>query len=210
MREKGRELVQLMADGIASGVPAAVATYDPTVGTALAFAGPAVSLLARWGLNRVGTVASEESGLTAEEIVSRLQRSEGSLRLLAATLDSARTAATEEKLLVLGRCLAQGAMSDGEAGIDEQLQLVAAITALERHHMRLLRVLADPPPEGQEWGSRNIELVDPVLTPERVATLTGPMIAQGVIAPAEDTYGVAYRITSMGRLLIAQAAARVE
>jgi hypothetical protein len=206
----------MVSDSLGSGAPSVVASFDPAAGTILAFGQPVLAAVTGWCLNRLSEVATDESGMSAEQIVRQLSESEGGLRLLARTIEAARTAISDEKLLVLGRCLVNGLRDD--ATLDEQLLLVGVVSALEAHHMRLLGVIGRPLPslpnedgttyEPAGWMPMMIEAVDPALTGDVVNVLIGSMLAQGVVAAISVMDGTAYETTSIGRLLISLATER--
>ena len=213
-------MLRLVAASFASGLPAAVSVYDPAAGAVLALAQPAMTVIAEYGINRVSVVAAAESGLNGRQIAERLQESEEGLRLLVQTFEAARTAVLEEKLQALGRCLAAGVEPD--AIIDEELQLVGAIEALETYHLRVLKIMAqerltspdDPdsifltdrsaPETVRYWSVRDFASVDPDLAPDVVESLIGPMVARGVITSETATSGGlgSYIVTRLGRRLL--------
>ncbi|MBO0609881.1 hypothetical protein [Myceligenerans salitolerans] len=148
----GEVAVALAAAGMAIG--------DPVAGVAVAGAVPALNAMySRWlsGQRRkfertVGT-AVEESGLAPDELASKLTSTVPHAALLGEVMDAASRTALEEKLDVLGRLLARGALAADGTSIDEELMWVRIMTRLEAPHLRVLTALDDARPTGSDRAS---------------------------------------------------------
>jgi hypothetical protein len=214
----GHPQVRLSSELVASGI-AAVAMFVSPEAAALAVAGqPAVAAaiesMARLGLRRVSAVATNESGLTAQQLVDELTKSDDGVRLLIRTLDVAQTAADDVKLRALGRCLAAAVADD--ARIDEEMLLVGAIAVLEMPHFRMLSVLSQarrPHPEDKSseevdtWRISDLPMVDDALTPDVAESLIGHLVAQGIVSTRTGYAELEYAVTSPGRRLLLRARA---
>jgi hypothetical protein len=209
MGERGE--LSVAAETTALALAAGVAMFDPGAGVIIGVAVPAMTRLIVRSINEVLRVATDESEMTPEELCAALTSTDDRTRLLIRTLDVARLAVHDDKLRILGRCLANGA-HDG-ADIDLEEVLVSAVAALETSHMRLLRVLAEPGPDGDKfWTLRGPVTVDGYLTADVCANLMGRLVAQGVVnieggSFAEDDGGgtESYYVTTLGDLLLKRA-----
>lgn len=212
----GDQQVRLSAEVVASSIAAAAIFVSPGA-AALAVAGQpllaaGIERLAIRGLSRVLGIAADESGSTVQQLVDELAASDDGVRLLVRTIEVARLAADDEKLRVLGRCLAEAVADD--ARIDEDMLLVGAIAVLEMPHFRMLRAMTHSrprvdgeggPEDAHTWGMGDLHTVDEALTPDVADSLIGLLVSQGVVATQSGYGGLLYVITSLGRLLLVRA-----
>lgn len=211
-RRTRHELVAVVPATVVTIIGAGLTLANPALGVAFMASQPLLDLAAQ-SLTRVSDVAVEESGLTAGELAGRLSSSDEAIRLLARTIQVAGTGGQDERLRVLGRCLANAA-TDG-ARIDEDLLLVAAIGAIEPPHLRLLSVLAqahrreigDGKLGGavQQWSKDDPQTVDSSLSPLVVLTVVGLLIAHGLVAALSGYGSLTYEVTPLGHLLLERA-----
>ncbi len=190
------DAVRRGAEGVVGAASVGLAAADPVAGMLAALLQSQIADLladlARRGISRVFHVTFAETDLSPEQLIHQLAASDDGLRLLARTVEVARTAAHDEKLRALGRCLAAGA--DDDARIDQELLLVSAVAALESEDMRLLRNLAERGIDDHDHGTSD-------------QSIAGRLVGQGV-AVTVPTYGVAsFRITRLGLLLLDRARA---
>jgi len=174
---------------------------DPILGVALAGAKEVIDPVVLAAARRVESayrarassvwqVACGESGLEPDDLVARLARDQPTLSLAAEAVEAGMRTAVPEKIVALGRVLAQAALDD--AKVDAERLVVAALAALEAPHIRLLHLLAEAPPvrimqghEARSLGWRGDEIADrlpglaEVLDP-LVATLTGTALIENV------------------------------
>jgi hypothetical protein len=201
-----------IAGQVAAALAAAgMAISDPVVGAAAAGAVPVLTAMHdRWlaGQRRkyertVGT-AVEESGLAPEELASRLTSTVPRAALLGEVMDAAARTALEEKLDVLGRLLARGALAD-ETSLDEELMWVRIMAQLEAPHLRALTALDAARPDDSDRASwmydrtraafEAVGATDPVLRSHVLSELETSKLAQWRYG---DSYPASYGLSSGG------------
>lgn len=197
---------------IAAALAAAgLALHDPGAGVAAAGAAPALSAMyGRWLASQrrkyertVGTAVAE-SGLTPDDLASRLTSTVPHATLLGEVMDAAARTALEEKLDVLGRLLACGALADG-VGVDEELMWVRIMAKLEAPHLRALSALDAAQPtdtDRADWMYERTRAAfnavgssDPVLRSHVLSELEGSKLAQWRYG---DSHPASYGLSSGG------------
>ena len=101
-----QEIIELLARTVAGGAFATAVVAFPPAAALAGFVLPTAEYLTELGTRRVTATAVHASGLTERELLQRLAASEDGLRLLAVTMEAARTAIHEEKVRALGLALA--------------------------------------------------------------------------------------------------------
>jgi hypothetical protein len=108
--------------------------------------------------------ASEQSGLSHEEIGSVVRSAPGLLTLAGSIGADAEDARYQAKVEALGRALAAALSDPTPATIDQQFLRAAAIADLEPPHVKLLHFIAYPPGAGGDYAG-GLMLLDEVVGP---------------------------------------------
>src|ERR1700691_5489268 len=87
--------------------------------------------------------AAVHGGLDVEELLRRIGADPIKLGLLSDTMQAASRTNVNRKIRLLGKALAEAALTDDNTLIDEQILLVAAIAELEIPHLQVLKIIAD-------------------------------------------------------------------
>lgn len=108
--------------------------------------------------------ASEQSGLTHEEIGSIVRGAPGLLNLAGSIGADAEDARYQAKVEALGRALAVALSDPTPATIDQQFLRAAAIADLEPPHVKLLHFIAYPSGVGRDYAG-GVMLLDELVGP---------------------------------------------
>lgn len=141
--------VRAVAAAAGTGIGLLVA--GPVGGIAGAAATPMLELAFRRALDEItGTKrrsaqaalhsASEQVGLTPDDVVDKALTAPETTQLLADALTAASNTVDQRKIAALARALARG-LRDDDAKVDEESLVVAAIAAVEAAHIRVLTQL---------------------------------------------------------------------
>jgi hypothetical protein len=123
---------------------------DPVLARALDTVGNAGARAVRRVLGR----ASDETGLDADELMDRIERTPSGLLLAGEVVEAAARTSVPEKLTAFARLLANAA-TDGST-VDTDRVLVGILAPLEEPHIRLLNLLDTTPPPTRMQGHETI------------------------------------------------------
>lgn len=149
------ERASLGLRGVTAITAAMIASQDPSAGM---FAAGVVPILdemqSRWflrerqKLGRVIEVGMDRTGLSPDDFLKGLTKDDLRLALLAEALSAASRTAVDEKIRAFGVALANGALTDDDARLDEERVWVQILAEVEAPHLRVLHVLSlDKPAE---------------------------------------------------------------
>jgi hypothetical protein len=144
---------------------------------------------------RVVMIAAHEMNESPEEVLATAQ---GPKELLAVgALNAGAATIRQDKIVALGRVLAEGLTADDEADLDETALTLAALADMEAPHIRVLAWFAQDDLSLDWWVSRN-ELTRDSLAqrfPEYGVALDGvlaTLIRHGLVAPKEADLASAF------------------
>jgi hypothetical protein len=178
-------------------------------GVALAATIPFLTRAQEWAWSRFCKLAETQSGLTAEEIVTRLGQLDEGVRLLSRTVNALRVAPYEEKLRILASSISIAAHDS--TLINEELLVVAAIEALEPYHLRLLHAgekaarIDRRGPSDWDYTADKVQAEDAGLTSDIVEMLSGTLASLGLITTPVATDIPLYSVTRLGQLVLERA-----
>ena len=138
---------------VAATAAAVVSLQDPSTGIFVAGAVPILDeMQSRWlrrERQKVGQaiqVGVDKTGLSADDFLKELTRDDLRLALLSEALSAAARTAVDAKIRALGVALANGALSNDDARLDEERIWVQILAEVEAPQLRVLHVLnADKP-----------------------------------------------------------------
>lgn len=142
------ERASLGLRAVTATTAAMMALQDPSTGMLVAGAVPLLDeMQSRWfhreqqKLGRVIQVGIDQTGLSADDFLKELTKDDLRLALLSEALSAASRTAVDEKIRALGVALANGALTDDDARLDEERIWVQILAEVEAPHLRVLHVL---------------------------------------------------------------------
>ncbi len=206
--------------GLAAKVPPEVAAFAGVSSGALAGAVAEVLVDVNYRLwakrvdcvDQFTTTAATEAGVPAEDLLRDIAEDPRSLELFAQVAETASRALDGWKIDLLARIFVHGAR-DG-ANVDATVMIYEAVRDLQRPHLRVLEILAEPNPDGPEgrWTASQVVAADEGLG-DAVSALISKLGAVG-LATDTDTKtliwysGGSWTLTRLGRLSVDYLASR--
>lgn len=147
------EHASLGLKAVTATTAAMIALQDPGTGIFIAGAVPILDeMQARWlrrERQKVGQaiqVAVDKTGFSADDFLKELTKDDLRLALLSEALSAAARTAVDAKIRALGVALANGALANDDARLDEERVWVQILAEVEAPQLRVLQVLsADKP-----------------------------------------------------------------
>lgn len=147
------ERASLGLQAVSATVAAMIALQDPGAGVWAAGAVPILDeMQSRWfqrqqqKLGRTVEVGMDRSGLSTDEFLKTLTKDDLRLALLSEALSAASRTAVEDKIRAFGMALANGALTEDDARVDEERIWVQMLSEIEAPHLRVLSVLSAEKP----------------------------------------------------------------
>ena len=200
--EDRRAFIALLKIMLAGGAVSLVPVISPSGAAAVASAGTQLIdvIGGRWGRRAtqqaagVAEGAVEDSGLTFDEFADRIAGDPNLDHLAARVFETAAQATSNTQLRILSKILAN-ATADPET-VDDELLIATSLGPLERPHFRMLAVLQEEPPAGDEptkprigyWNAANLRLRLGWLNPSVISTLL-TLQAAGLVYMTSSTGG---------------------
>ncbi|MFC7530610.1 hypothetical protein [Actinoplanes sp. GCM10030250] len=199
-----------------TGLPEAGATLGGTLGPLaeeLSFAIRKIVGLRHRQAELMVARAADTASVSVSDLIDCLAEEPAKLQLLVVSLDAAGRAASEDKLDLVAKLLATGAISTDRALVDEQTLAMQAVADLEIFHLRLVAILDRPSPVWWKsmplrqrlkfaWPEDRVLEQDPGLS-ATIAALTAKLqslgIARSIASPLGDE-SILWELTDFGRL----------
>lgn len=150
------EHASLGLKAVAATAAAVISLQDPSTGIFVAGAVPILDeMQTRWlrrERQKVGhaiQVGVDKTGLSADKFLKELTKDDLRLALLSEALSAAARTAVEAKIRALGNALANGALANDDARLDEERIWVQILAAVEAPQLRVLHVLSADKPSAE-------------------------------------------------------------
>lgn len=170
--EDRRAVIVLLKLMVAGGAASLAPIISPPGAAAVGSAGTQLidAIGGRWGRRAfrqaadVAEDAIEDSGLTPDEFSDRIAGDPHLDHLAARVFETAAQATSKTQLRILSKILAN-VMADPET-VDDELLIATSLGPLERPHFRMLAILKEEPPAGEEstkprfgyWNAANLRV----------------------------------------------------
>jgi hypothetical protein len=193
-------------DRLTDDLSAGAVELIPGLGTLLA---PFVKRLSRsireeWSRNNSKALRAAEraSGMSREELADRISENPRLIPLAVRVLYTAGMTGQDAILRALGTALGDAVRTP--ENIDEAELLLIGMADLRRHHIVILEIMSENPPQSADsdslihWHSGLIANKSGY-NRDLVNICTAGLVSSGLIRMLDDTYGVAYEISNLGR-----------
>ena len=151
--------------------------------------------------------AERASGMTREQLADAISEDPRLIPLATRVLFAAGMTGQDSILRALGTALG-GAVREPDK-VDEAELLLIGMTDLRRHHVAILEIMSEDPPQPGRPGGGFVHWHAGLITEKSgysrdVVTIciTG-LLSSGLIRAMDDTYGAAYEISELGRTALA-------
>jgi hypothetical protein len=198
-------------DPLTDDVVAGAVESIPVVGPILApfFKRGSRRIREEWARNTSKALRAAEraSGMTREQLADVISEDPRLIPLVTRVLFAAGMTGQDSILRALGTALGDAAREPDK--LDEAELLLIGMTDLRRHHVVLLEIMSDDPPQPDRPGGGFVHWHASLLAEKSgyssdvVTICIAGLLNSGLIRALDDTYGASYEISDLGRTALA-------
>jgi hypothetical protein len=196
-------------DPLTDDLGAGVAGLIPVLGSVLAPFGKRLSRSIReeWARNTSKALRAAEraSGMSREELADRISENPRLIPLATRVLFTAGMTGQDSILRALGTALGDAVREPDN--IDEAELLLIGMADLRTHHVVVLEILSEDPPQRADSDSfvhwhRELIVEKSSYSRDIVNICVTGLVNSGLIRTLDDTYGASYEISELGRIAL--------